>query len=387
MKKILFLLTGFTLFFTSCEKDSNMSESENSINGKTQRNYRITVDEAINNVNSLLDIIDNNNSGNGNVTMSTTTHRRIIKDVSVMSKQDFNLINNSNTALTLMSAANSSNTSEIDTLVYVINFENDEGFALASADSRYESVFCITENGNYSPDDSIDNPGFANFMEGINLYLMYIPSSCPECLSVIGDIYGDWETVTQVEKLKVRWGQGYPYNNNTPTSSGIHAPAGCVATAIAQIFSYYQYPASHSSYSYNWTNMLQHEAYPSYTSYSAAYSDLAYLFRNDIGLGVNMDYDVYESRATINDAYNYLNNRGYNTYNGIINYNTEQILSALTQNKLIFTAGYKSLNQNGHAWVIDGYIHQQREVIPEAPPGMIADPYYEYRTLVHCNWG
>ncbi|MDR2126614.1 MAG: C10 family peptidase, partial [Prevotellaceae bacterium] len=36
---------------------------------------------------------------------------------------------------------------------------------------------------------------------------------------------------------------------------------------------------------------------------------------------------------------------------------------------------------------IDGYIHQQREVIPEAPPGMIADPYYEYRTLVHCNWG
>lgn len=44
--------------------------------------------------------------------------------------------------------------------------------------------------------------------------------------------------------LTTKWGQGEPYNRKTPTFNGKHAPTGCVATAMAQILNYNQYPAS-----------------------------------------------------------------------------------------------------------------------------------------------
>ena len=44
--------------------------------------------------------------------------------------------------------------------------------------------------------------------------------------------------------LTTRWGQGAPYNNSCPTapSSSEHCLTGCVATAMAQVMKYYQYP-------------------------------------------------------------------------------------------------------------------------------------------------
>lgn len=42
--------------------------------------------------------------------------------------------------------------------------------------------------------------------------------------------------------ISTKWGQGAPYNNLAPIMSGRHAPAGCVATAMAQILNFNQYP-------------------------------------------------------------------------------------------------------------------------------------------------
>jgi hypothetical protein len=271
MKKIGLFLIVFVLFCVSCEKD-NVLLQETRINDSKENtakiNYRVSIDEAINEVNSLLDAIDNN-TGNGNAVTITAGKGRIIKDVQVATKP--------NKELTLMNAmaGSNENSENVDTLFYVINFENNQGFAIASADQRYEPVFCVTESGNYHYGDSIENPGFEIFMEGLDLYAASICTD-PDCLSWIGDIAGPWETVTQVaEKLTVRWGQDSPYSNNCPPYSIIdpytgavigsgRCPSGCVATAIAQIFSYYEYPASHGSYVYNWTNIKQHQSYPAY---------------------------------------------------------------------------------------------------------------------------
>ena len=43
--------------------------------------------------------------------------------------------------------------------------------------------------------------------------------------------------------ISTKWGQGMPYNNLAPIMNGRHAPAGCVATAMAQILNYNQYPS------------------------------------------------------------------------------------------------------------------------------------------------
>ena len=44
--------------------------------------------------------------------------------------------------------------------------------------------------------------------------------------------------------LTTRWEQGSPYNNNCPVapSSSNHCLTGCVATAMAQVMRFYQYP-------------------------------------------------------------------------------------------------------------------------------------------------
>jgi hypothetical protein len=320
--------------------------------------------------------------------MSAKQHRTV-KDVNVITNKS------NNNDLVLMSAGANSN-STIDTLYYVINFDNEQGFAFASADIRFEPVLCITENGNYYSGDNIDNPGFANFMEGLEIYLAGAPEPCDDCFSWISDYETEWETVSQVpEKLTVRWGQNAPYNNNCPPYQTINpntgaitgsavCPAGCVATAIAQIMSYYQYPTIHL---FNWNIMLQHKSYPYYQNSTSAYSYLAYLLYDEIGVGVNMIYTPSESGSTAEYARSYLVGKGYICGN-IINYNTDQIVAALNNNKLIFTRGQSSSTSiSGHVWVIDGYLVRTRQVYPLVPPGQVAYYYDETQTLVHCNWG
>lgn len=50
-----------------------------------------------------------------------------------------------------------------DTLLYVFNFENEEGFALVSASRNTEGLLAITESGSYRPDVPSE-------IEGLNMY-------------------------------------------------------------------------------------------------------------------------------------------------------------------------------------------------------------------------
>ena len=51
-----------------------------------------------------------------------------------------------------------------DTLMYVFNFDNDEGFAIVAADRRLEGLIAITEKGSYDPAVGTDNPGLQYYM-------------------------------------------------------------------------------------------------------------------------------------------------------------------------------------------------------------------------------
>ena len=44
--------------------------------------------------------------------------------------------------------------------------------------------------------------------------------------------------------IKTYWNQGTPFNNLCPQINGSAAPTGCIATAMAQIMKFYQYPAT-----------------------------------------------------------------------------------------------------------------------------------------------
>ena len=110
--------------------------------------------------------------------------------------------------------------------------------------------------------------------------------------------------------LKTRWGQDAPYNEKCPKLSGKRPPAGCIATAMAQVMRYYEWPAQGQGMggyylnnhfvdeavdgTYSWDKMLN-VPYSAGTKKDirAAVSTLLY----DCGKAVKMQYDLDGSGA------------------------------------------------------------------------------------------
>lgn len=166
--------------------------------------------------------------------------------------------------------------------------------------------------------------------------------------------------------LTTTWGQYAPYYNMTPTVDGKQCLTGCIATALAQILNYYQYPAKLSDGTViDWANML-----PNYEeSYTEAQGNAVALLMARCGKAMNMTYgtDVsttYASEITkgFADEFGYIV-RDY----GYRDYPTEQdaqkwkeiVFRELSAGHPVLYGGtsYKNGNDNyfSHSFVIDGY--------------------------------
>jgi len=115
--------------------------------------------------------------------------------------------------------------------------------------------------------------------------------------------------------LRTSWNQGDPYNLKCPTINGRKPPSGCVATAFAQIFYHYRFPASgQGSHSYDWhgTTLTAHFNHPYHwdemlldyqsTIGTAEQKDAVAQLMVDVGVAFEMDYDLKGSGAYSTDA-------------------------------------------------------------------------------------
>lgn len=175
--------------------------------------------------------------------------------------------------------------------------------------------------------------------------------------------------------LTTTWDQGCYYDAQCPADASAffscgHVYVGCVATAMAQVMKYHNFPpqgvGSHSythptygqqtanfgSTTYNWSSMPNNV-----TANNAAVATISY----HAGVAVNMQYATSGSGAYTSDVPDALMNY-FNYAPGIFlaaknNYpNTEDfknlIRADLDQNLPVYYSGYGS---GGHAWVCDGY--------------------------------
>ena len=103
------------------------------------------------------------------------------------------------------------------------------------------------------------------------------------------------------------WDQSAPYNNLMPKKNGTTTYTGCVATAMAQVMKYHNYPskgAGSNSYTWNnqtlsmnfatttfdWSNMLN--SYPSASSGTTAQRSAIATLMKACGYAVNMEYGL-----------------------------------------------------------------------------------------------
>ena len=273
-------------------------------------------------------------------------------------------------------------------LFYVFN--RGEGFVIVSADDRAPEILGYSDAGPFDVDSLPDN-----FRYLLNSYAAELESlaAAPEAIALPAKVV---ERSTQATGKSVApllgsilWDQGDPYNRQCPVmSDGGRSVVGCVATAMAQIMGYHQWPEKgtgtipgyttrsqglvideeniENTY-YDWDHIT-----PVYTSESTdeeqnAVATLMY----HCGISVGMDYG-YESGAFSQDVPEALTTYfGYNKNMKLLNrlYYTKAEWDSIIRHELdekrpVYYSGASA--QGGHAFVCDGY---------------------DINGLFHINWG
>lgn len=187
-------------------------------------------------------------------------------------------------------------------------------------------------------------------------------------------------SMTAVENfVKTQWAQGDPFNGLCPKDGVTRCPTGCVATAMAQVMKYYEYPAAgrgSGSYTigskrreystlvnstYDWSNMrLTYNSGGSVgTNQKKAVQQLMY----DAGCAVGMNYAADGSGAFTRDAATAMfRNFSYDSlairYMLRDFYSDEDwsaaIYDQLAQKRPILYGGVDSQNKIGHAFLLTG---------------------------------
>lgn len=290
---------------------------------------------------------------------------------------------------------------QADTLMYVFNFEGDNGFAIIAANRAVDPVLAVAENGNYTYGEQTGVENFDFYMDAMVLELK--DRVKPPIFDTLITI-PSFKTVEVDEDrhcdplVPTRWGQDGVYGEYA--DNGI---AGCVAVAMAQIMAYYQYPSSITT-TYPNNGFTQHYGetieldWEIMVVYPSVYQIPALL--REIGQKVGMDYSKSgESEAKVSKIPAGFRAFGFQC-GGYSAFDIGLIRSALDKHRPVFIDGRKSTNtKKGHAWVADGYIYTRKgteyyelRIIDDG----FRKPYRDYvkvssnvvtTDLVHYNWG
>ena len=285
-----------------------------------------------------------------------------------------------------------------DTLMYVFNFEDNEGFAIVAAPRCVEGLLAVTESGHYDLETPSEIEGFEMFMEMAEKYVSEKTRDpiiqLIDSVICIGHSYvGPYVTV--------KWGQKKPEGEFCPNKT-----AGCTNTALAQIMSYYQYPqsinltypnADKTTQQLNWTAMKAHQTGHSLNNCavadSATHGSIGRLCRQLGHMNNSIYYTNPVSTNTYSTTYAHITmaSLGYQT-SSWVNYGESFIRNNLNNGKPMLIRGNND-NLEGHAWVVDGYDTATYQYVTYAHPygsliwwiDSTGDTFTRY--LYHFNWG
>lgn len=430
MKKLFFVMSiALTSVVLSCDKsstpvydepnqDNNLTENEVLALSYYYSGTHVSQEEATLTAQSIMDLLDSSKPTKSSVGRSISSVKPITKKEVVKTK--------------------AGDAEEIDTVAYVFNFSDDEGYTILSADRRTNSLLALVPEGNidfegdFNEDilktglmvfygnleaaynqqikeaqdlqDSLISSALAklNANNSIGTKAQLLPVRPIEDDPIGGGSsnqvtieYGTpfYESYIPA-MIPVRWGQDNPYNLNTPVVNGLHCATGCGATAVAQLMAYWRYPSS-----YNWSVMMPSSGNESLSTFQ----EISRLMYN-VGVGINTRYQsASKSSSYFYDIPAYLSSIGYNAGNYAA-YNENSVRASLQNHRpvliaasaikheiyhkfLIFWEKYDyTYYDEGHAWILDGIIRVKTPIYV-VTNGIRKLDGYKTSTLVHCNFG
>lgn len=269
------------------------------------------------------------------------------------------------------------------TCYYAVNF-SPRGWALISADDQASPLLGYNTTGSFSLTNMPDNA-----KHWLSLYTGEINNIIQENKGIR---HRGWSTLSissraatdNIEPLiKVHWNQPAPFNKYCPQNSTSQTSlVGCVAVAMAQAMSVFQYPVrpvgSHSYVSDNcgvvYVNYDKQNAYNWADIMSGAnnYDEVARLLYH-CGVATDMDYGVGGSGAYTEDAANAL--KKYFSYPASVTYVTrasysgdwkQLLVNELKAGRPIIFGAVNEKGKSGHEFDLDGY---------------------DGSSMFHVNWG
>lgn len=280
-------------------------------------------------------------------------------------------------------------------ILYLVNYDDNKGFALLGADKRLPYVYAISNEGHLELSDTLANPGLAFVLKGIRRHITATLNAEQNNDAVSSHSPTVLVTVQKRTPLignsdVVEWHQRSPYNKYCYTNTGQQALVGCTAVATTQIMAYHQWPKELDGVTYRWREMIKGADDDAVAKFMAKIGEPQYL---------NMNYGVSSSGASVANALKTFSAFGY-THSGEIDYNEDKLIVGLLGNKNdlpmkfgpAMSIGYYQESDgsySGHAWVIDGFI--KKAIYLDTTPDNDednADVFAGYAPLmVHCIWG
>lgn len=277
---------------------------------------------------------------------------------------------------TLVTANNArQQTTADDNAYYFFNAKDNCGFAIIAVDDALGEVLGYSHQGHLTDTQALPD-ALKLFLEAYQQYAQLYRQGL-----VRATVTKAPARVAGAEPLlKTQWDQGSPYNSLCPISNGKNSLTGCVATAIAQIMKYWNWPVKGSGYGngtcdgnvvhgtleheYNWDAMLNTTAELNQSGTAAsAVAELMY----DCGLAVNMDYSSSSSSAgtpikALYSNFGYIPTQLRLHHRSCFDTDAEwldMLFSEIDQNRPVYYTASSSTNGGkdtaGHAFVIDGY--------------------------------
>jgi len=262
--------------------------------------------------------------------------------------------------------------------MYVFNFNG--GYVIVAADNTSSPILGYSNEGNFAYETAPD--GLRYMLEELSRGIaMVMEQGRP----ATGNIVARWMNLEKngylhaergqavVEPLiQLRWDQGAPFNMYVPQG----CPSGCVATAMAQIMKYWEWPvtgtgehsynapgygqqyANFGATTYDWANMIEFYGNGSTQEQKEAVATLMY----HCGVSVDMTYEPGGSGAfsadvpvSINAYFSYSDHSTFISRNGNYTYDEWIALlkSRIDQNIPLYYSGHSQ--DGGHAFICDGY--------------------------------
>lgn len=180
---------------------------------------------------------------------------------------------------------------------YAFDIANEGGYVIVAADDRFQDILGYSETGSFS--SAAENPNFTFWLSSLSREMETSPEQATTAFNYTRSV-----TAPDVAPLLItKWGQNAPYNKYCKESGGLRpsigwtpgpAPTGCVATAMAQVMRYHQWPPAYKDYEYNWELMVD-----SYTGDESEESiDQVARLMQHCGASVDMKYASSGSGAS-----------------------------------------------------------------------------------------